>query len=105
MNAPAPDRNSQCVLALTVNNHPGVMSHICGLFSRRSFNLEGILCAPLHDEEAGGSTSRMWLLVAEDERLEQVVRQLEKLHDVLAVERGPVTDREWGALKDWFQAA
>ncbi|MCM0754922.1 acetolactate synthase small subunit [Desulfovibrio aminophilus] len=68
-------------LRLTVNNHPGVMSHICGLFARRAFNVEGILCTPL----GGGATSRIWLLVQEDERLEQMVRQVRKLQDVLEV--------------------
>ncbi len=66
-------------LRLTVNNHPGVMSHVCGLFARRAFNLEGILVAP----EGDGSTCAMWLMVNEDERMEQVMRQVRKLHDVL----------------------
>ena len=94
MNTPAPNT----VLSLTVNNHPGVMSHVCGLFSRRAFNLEGILCSPLH-EEGGGGRSRMWLLVGEDQRLEQVVRQLEKLHDVLAVEQEGVDESDWNRLR------
>lgn len=68
-------------LRLTVNNHPGLMSHVCGLFARRAFNVEGILCTPL----PGGSTSRLWLLVLEDERLEQMIRQVRKLQDVLEV--------------------
>jgi len=68
-------------LRLTVNNHPGVMTHICGLFARRAFNVEGILCTPLQ----GGSTSRIWLLVPDDDRLEQMIRQVRKLHDVLEV--------------------
>jgi acetolactate synthase-1/3 small subunit len=69
------------VLELTVNNHPGVMSHVAGLFSRRAFNIEGILCGPVGD----GSTSAMYLLVNEHERLGQVVKQLEKLYDVVEV--------------------
>jgi acetolactate synthase-1/3 small subunit len=69
------------VIELKVSNHPGVMSHVTGLFSRRAFNIEGILCGPIGD----GSTSRMFLLVSEDERLPQVVKQLEKLYDVLEV--------------------
>lgn len=68
-------------LDLTVKNHPGVMSHVCGLFARRAFNVEAILVLPLGD----GSTSRVSLLVVEDERLPQVVSQLEKLEDVLDV--------------------
>lgn len=71
------------VLELDVNNHPGVMSHICNLFARRAFNVEGILCMPLAD----GAHSRIWLLVFDDQRLEQMVRQLEKLEDVLGVRR------------------
>lgn len=71
------------VLELTVNNHPGVMSHICGLFSRRAYNLEGIVCVPL----GTGKVSRMWLQVSEELKLEQVIKQVQKLPDVLSVER------------------
>lgn len=70
-------------LELTVNNHPGVMSHICGLFSRRAYNLEGIVCLPIGD----GATSRMWLRVNESEKLAQVIKQVEKLPDVLRLQR------------------
>lgn len=83
MPAPMPEAPSRTVLQLTVANHPGVMSHVCGLFSRRAYNLEAILCVPVGD----GSQSRMWLLVGEDGRLEQVIRQVRKLHDVLDVRR------------------
>lgn len=69
------------VIELHVNNHPGVMSHITGLFARRAFNLEGILCGALGD----GRTSRMFLLVNEDKRLPQLVRELERLHDTICV--------------------
>ena len=54
------------IIELIVNNHPGVMSHITGLFTRRAFNLEGILCGKIED----GSKSRMYLLVNDDDRLE-----------------------------------
>lgn len=77
------------VIELRVNNHPGVMSHITGLFSRRAFNIEGILCGPIGD----GEMSRMYLLVDEDERLPQLVKQLEKLHDVLEVAERDDYDR------------
>ena len=71
------------VLELTVNNHPGVMSHICGLFSRRAYNVEGIACIPI----GAGETSRMWLQVNENQKLEQIIKQVKKLPDVLALER------------------
>ena len=67
------------LIELTVNNHPGVMSHICGLFSRRAYNLEKILCFP----QANTTESKMWLQVNEEEKLEQVIKQVEKLEDVL----------------------
>ena len=69
------------IVKLMVRNHPGAMSHITGLFSRRGFNLEGILCAPVD----GGADSAMYLVVRNDERLEQIVKQLGKLYDVLSV--------------------
>ncbi|HEX2936515.1 MAG TPA: acetolactate synthase small subunit [Bacteroidales bacterium] len=67
------------VIELTVHNHSGVMSHITGLFSRRGYNLEGILCGRIGE----GNQSRMYLLVEENEQFEQVVKQLTKLYDVL----------------------
>lgn len=81
------------VLRLLVRNHPGVMSHICGLFSRRSFNLDGIICLPVGD----GARSEMLLLVA-DARLEQLILQLQKLEDVIEVSRAP-------AMRAAFEAA
>ena len=57
------------------------MSQITGLFSRRNFNLEGIVCGPVGE----GRESRMILTVADDSKLEQIVLQLEKLYDVLEV--------------------
>ena len=73
------------VLQLAVNNHPGVMSHICGLFARRAYNLEAIACVPV----GGGTTSRIWLQVNEGDRLEQVIKQIRKLPDVLEVHHQP----------------
>ncbi|ACS79832.1 MULTISPECIES: acetolactate synthase small subunit [Maridesulfovibrio] len=71
------------VIDLLVRNHAGVMSQITGLFSRRNFNLEGIICGPVGD----GGQSRMILTVADDSKLEQIMLQLEKLYDVLKVEQ------------------
>ncbi len=81
------------VLELRVRNHPGTMSHITGLFSRRGFNLEAIACAPVGD----GATSAMLLLVADEPRLEQVERQLAKLFDVLTVRHRADLGREYFA--------
>lgn len=72
---------AKATLELTVNNHPGVMTHVVGLFSRRAFNVDGILCMPV----GSGEQSRIWLLVSDDARLSNMIRQLEKLEDVCAV--------------------
>jgi len=73
------------VLRLTVRNHPGVLSHVSGLFARRAFNVDGIVCLPLGD----GARSAILLLVRADERVEQLVRQLAKLEDVLEIRDDP----------------
>ncbi len=78
------------VLKLTVNNHPGVMSHVCGLFARRAYNLEGIMVMPI--SEGHDKRSRMWLLVHEEDKLDQVIKKKKKLIDVIDVERHEVSD-------------
>lgn len=68
------EKPSMVALRLTVYNHPGVMTHICGMFARRAFNVEGIFVMPI----GTSGTSRIWLLVHDDERLEQMIRQTRK---------------------------
>ena len=90
---------ARAVLEIDVNNHPGVMSHIIGLFSRRTYNVEGILCLPVGD----GSCSRIWLLVNEDTRLPQMMKQAEKLEDVIAVRRHHADHAVFSELEDFFR--
>ena len=92
--------NPQVVLELTVNNHPGVMSHICGLFARRAFNVEGILCMPI----GTGAQSRIWLRVNADHRLEQMIQQVLKLEDVVSVRRHGAEHEVFVRLEEFFQA-
>ena len=86
------------VLELEVNNHAGVMSHVVGMFSRRAYNVEGILCMPV----GSGQTSRIWLMVSEDARLEQMVKQVMKLEDVLAVRRHGAEHAVFERLEEFF---
>jgi acetolactate synthase I/III small subunit len=79
----APD----AVLRLLVRNHPGVMGHVCGLLSRRAFDLEAIACLPMGDDVDDGARSHILILVKDDGRLEQLILQLRKLQDVLEIER------------------
>ena len=87
------------VLELDVNNHAGVMSHVVGMFSRRAYNVEGILCMPV----GTGATSRIWLTVNEDARLDQMVKQIEKLEDVLAVRRHGAEHEVFERLEEFFR--
>ena len=80
-----PTPRADTVLRLLVRNHPGAMSHICGLFARRAFNVEGIICLPM----AGAARSLILLEVAAEGRIDQVLHQLEKLNDVLEVRIAP----------------
>lgn len=100
----ATNRNEQAALAravleIDVNNHPGVMSHVVGLFSRRTYNVEGILCLPVED----GTRSRIWLLLNEDQRLAQVIKQAEKLEDVIAVRRHHAEHAVFSQLEEFFR--
>ena len=90
---------ARTVLQLEVNNHAGVMSHIVGMFSRRAYNVEGILCMPVGD----GTKSRIWLMVNEDTRLDQMVKQIEKLEDVLNVRRHGAEHEVFERLEEFFR--
>ncbi len=88
------------ILELTVRNHPGVMANITGLFARRAFNLEGILCAPLPETE----TSRIFISLNREDNVDQIVKQLRKLYDVLDVYFIDESDEEiYGLLKGLWQ--
>ena len=90
---------ARTVLQLEVNNHAGVMSHVVGMFSRRAYNVEGILCMPVGD----GTKSRIWLMVNEDTRLDQMVKQIEKLEDVLNVRRHGAEHEVFERLEEFFR--
>lgn len=90
---------ARAVLEIDVNNHAGVMSHVVGLFSRRAYNVEGILCLPVGD----GRQSRIWLLVNEDQRLAQMMKQVDKLEDVIAIRRHNADHAVFQDLESFFR--
>ncbi len=70
------------ILTVTVENRPGVLSRVAGLFSRRGFNIVSLAVSPTDDERF----SRMTIVVdAESAPLEQVVKQLNKLVPVIKI--------------------
>ena len=87
------------ILSTLVLNHPGVLSRVSGLFSRRGFNIDSLTVGETIDP----TVSRMTITVRGDEEtLLQIQRQLEKLEDVLAVrciEPGAGVARELALIK------
>lgn len=69
-------------LAVLVENQPGVLSHVAGLFSRRGYNIESLAVGETEDP----TVSRITLVVDGDERvIEQVGKQLNKQVEVIKV--------------------
>jgi acetolactate synthase-1/3 small subunit len=75
------------------------MSHVCGLFARRAFNVEGIVCLPVGD----AARSAILLLVRDDDRLDQMIAQLRKLEDVLDIERAQDGREAFAAVERFLQ--
>ncbi|MDT8391734.1 MAG: acetolactate synthase small subunit [Lentisphaeria bacterium] len=69
-------------ISVLVENKFGVLSRIAGLFSGRGFNIDSLTVGPTHDE----SLSRMTIIThGDDNVLEQIDKQLNKLVDVVKV--------------------
>jgi acetolactate synthase-1/3 small subunit len=70
------------IITALVENKPGVLARIVGLISGRGYNIETLNVGPTHDPE----TSKMTMVVPGDDHvLEQVIQQVSKLVDVIAV--------------------
>ncbi|HEY8528618.1 MAG TPA: acetolactate synthase small subunit [Paenibacillaceae bacterium] len=91
--------NRRCTLAILVNDQPGVLQRVAGLFGRRGFNISSITVGA--SEEPG--LSRMVIETEGDKRtLEQIQKQLNKLIDVIKVvevSAQPMVSRELGLIK------
>ncbi len=70
------------VLSILVENEPGVLSRVAGLFSGRGFNIESLNVAPTLEE----GVSRMTICTrGDDQIIEQIIKQLRKLVTVIKV--------------------
>ena len=77
-----PSKNRYHTLVVTVENKFGVLARVAGLFARRGFNIESLAVAPTDDEDL----SRITVVVdVESAPLEQVVKQLDKLVNVVEI--------------------
>jgi len=83
------------IISILLENEPGALCRVAGLFSARGYNIESLSVAPTEDH----SVSRMTLVTAgEDEAvIEQITKQLNKLVDVvklLDITETPHVERE-----------
>ena len=70
------------VIALLMENQPGALSRVVGLFSQRGYNIETLIVAPTSDP----TLSRLTMTTEGDERVvQQITKQLDKLIDVVTV--------------------
>ena len=73
---------SRHTLSVLVENKPGVLARIAGLFARRGYNIDSLAVGPTEHDEV----SRMTIVVSvEDSPLEQVTKQLNKLVEVIKI--------------------
>ena len=87
-------------LSVLVENKPGVLARIAGLFARRGYNIESLAVGPTENEEFSRITVQV--AVSSELVLEQIVKQLNKLVDVLKVQdfrEGEYVDRELVLVK------
>jgi len=71
------------IISVLVENRSGVLARVSALFSRRAYNIEGLSVGPTQDPEI----SRITIVVSvEGHALDQVIQQLDKLVNVIAIE-------------------
>ena len=70
------------VIAVLLENDPGALSRVVGLFAQRNYNIESLTVAPTEDE----TLSRVTLSTSgDDSKIEQIIKQLNKLIEVVKV--------------------
>lgn len=68
------------IISLLMENEPGALSRVVGLFSQRSYNIDSLSVAPTEDT----TLSRLTVVTSGDERkIEQITKHLNKLIDVV----------------------
>jgi acetolactate synthase I/III small subunit len=82
------------VISVLVENKPGVLARVAGMFSGRAFNIHSLAVAPTSDD----AYSRMTIVTLGSEQImEQIIKQLRKLINVVKVQdltKGDYVDRE-----------
>ena len=82
MNAETNQIEQKHTISVLVENRPGVLARVSGLFARRGFNIASLAVSATEDPEI----SRMTIVTTGDEsHLQQVIKQLNKLIDVIKI--------------------
>lgn len=92
-------KNSKHTISVLVNNQPGVLQRVAGLFGRRGFNIESITVG---ESEENGLARMIIVTTGDDKTVEQVSKQLYKLIDVIKVNdisANPSVSRELALIK------
>ena len=87
------------IISILVENKFGVLARIAGMFSGRGFNIETLNVGPMIDDKFSRITAT---IVGDGEALDQAIKQVNKLNNVLEVtefSRGQATERELVMLK------
>jgi acetolactate synthase-1/3 small subunit len=97
-----PDRTERAaIISVLVENEPGILARVVGLFSGRGYNIDSLTVAPV---ESGGTRSRINIVTSGTEMvIEQIKAQLDRLvpvHRVADLAReGPHIAREMALIK------
>lgn len=87
------------IFSVLMENAPGSLSRICGVFSQRGYNVDSLCVAPTSDD----SLSRLTIITQADDKVaEQITKQVNKLIDVLRVTElaeAPHVERELMLIK------
>ena len=68
------------IISVLLENEPGALSRVVGLFSQRNYNIDSLTVAPTEDQ----SLSRLTVTTSgDDARIEQITKHLNKLVDVV----------------------
>jgi acetolactate synthase I/III small subunit len=90
---------SKRIISILMENAPGALSRVVGLFSQRGYNIESLSVAPTEDE----TISRLTLTtIGNDQKIEQITKNLNKIIDVIKLielSEGAYIERELMMIK------
>ena len=87
------------IISILLENEPGALARVVGLFAQRGYNIETLTVAPTEDD----TLSRLTMTtIGDDRKIEQITKQLNKLIEVVKLvdlSEGPHIERELMLIK------